>query len=243
MEWRDTGLILSARPHGETARILDVLTTEHGRHLGVVRGGASRKQSPVLQPGNQISLTWRARLPEHLGSFVVEPLQIRSARLMSDPLRLSALASLCATCSFVLPERETIGDFQAETTELADRLVTGDGWLSTYLIWELELLRVVGFGLDLSRCVVSGAKEELRYVSPKSGRAVSATAAGDWASRLLPLPQCLLGGAADLQGAIQALDLTGYFLTKKVAPHLGGQKFPSARKRFMDQLARSVQHG
>lgn len=240
MEWRDTGIVLSARPHGETSAILEVFTRAHGRHLGVVRGGVSRKMAPILQPGNQIEVSWRARLSDHLGSFTVEPVTMRAARLLADPLRLSALASLCATCAFCLPEREDLRAFQAQTEALAEALVAGEGWLTAYLDWEMQLLEVSGFGLDLSACAVSGGANDLAYVSPKSGRAVSRAGAGAWADRLLPLPACLLGAMPDAAGAAAALALTGFFLTERLAPSLGGRAFPAARARFVDQINRAA---
>lgn len=238
MEWRDVGFILGARPHGENAVILEVFTRAHGRHAGVVRGGTSRKMAPALQPGNQVEVRWRARLADHLGTYVVEPLAGRAATVLSDPLRLSALASLCATCSFALPEREVLTAFQAQTEALADALVSGEGWLTAYLDWEIMLLDVSGFGLDLSTCAITGATEDLAYVSPKSGRAVARLAAGAWADRLLPLPGCLMGAAPDPAGALEALALTGFFLSERLAPSLGARPFPQARQRFIDQIAR-----
>jgi len=233
MEWRDQGMVLSARGHGEAGAILEVLTRDHGRHLGVVRGGASRKMTPLLQPGNQVELTWRARLADHLGAFQVEPLAQRAALVLSDPLRLAALSSLCASAAFCLPERDPLPGFTIQTEALSDAIVADHGWLTAYLDWEMALLQVTGFGLDLSTCAVTGSQEALAYVSPKSGRAVSRDAAGIWADRLLPLPSCLLGTPPDAAGALQALTLTGYFLNEKLAPSLGTRAFPAARARFV----------
>lgn len=240
MEWRDTGIVLNRRPHGENAIILDVFTRAHGRHAGVVRGGAGRKLAPLLQPGNQLDLVWRARLAEHIGAFTAEPVSLRSARLMDDPLRLSALTSLCALCSFALPEREPLPAFQAQTEDVADRLISGEGWLSAYLFWELDLLEITGFRLDLTACARSGATSDLAYVSPKTGRAVSRFAAGNWAPRLLPLPACLLGGVPTAEEAEQALALTGYFLENWLAPSLGTRPLPSARTRFVSQVSKAI---
>lgn len=239
MDWRDEGILLAARPHGESSVIAEVFTRAHGRHLGVVRGGTSRKMAPVLQPGAQVSVTWRARLESHMGSFTIEPVRSRMAGVLGDPLRLSALSSLCATAAFCLPERETLTDFQAQTEHLADAIFTGEGWLAAYMDWEVRLLEEVGFGLDLSACANGGGANDLAFVSPKSGRAVSRAGAGVWADRLLPLPECLLGGPATLAGVQAALSLTGYFLTERVAPSLGRRAFPPARQRMMDQLAKS----
>ena len=238
MEWRDEGILLASRPHGESAAIIEVFTRDHGRHAGVVRGGASRKTAPLLQVGAQIAVAWRARLESHLGSFTFEPVRARTASVMADPLRLSALASLCATCAFCLPEREALAAFQARTEGLADALVTGEGWLRDYLFWELALLEEMGFGLDLAACAVDGSANDLAYVSPRTGRAVSRGGAGEWADRLLPLPEVLLGGEATGAEALTALELTGFFLAERLAPSLGDKPFPPARQRFVDQVKR-----
>lgn len=240
MEWRDQGILLAARPHGENSAIIEVFTRAHGRHLGVVRGGTSRKMAPVLQVGAQIEVNWRARLADHLGAYTVEPLSPRMVRVMADPLRLAALSSLCAICAFCLPERESLPAFQADTEALAEMIVSGEGWLTGYVQWELALLAEVGFALDLGTCAVSGAHHDLAFVSPKTGRAVARGAAGEWVDRLLPLPDCLTGAAMDAAGALAALRLTGFFLGERVAPSLGSRAFPAARQRLVDQVARAV---
>lgn len=240
MDWRDQGILLAARAHGESSAIIEVFTRAHGRHLGVVRGGASRRMAPILQPGAQIEVAWRARLADHLGSYVVEPVNPRMVQVLGDPLRLAALSSLCASCAFCLPERENLPRFQEDTEALADMIAGGEGWLTGYVQWELALLQEVGFALDLGACAVTGATDDLAFVSPKSGRAVARGAAGEWADRLLPLPACLLGGAMDAGGALAALRLTGFFLAERLAPSLGARAFPAARQRLLDQIARAA---
>ncbi|WP_179380261.1 DNA repair protein RecO [Jannaschia marina] len=240
MEWRDEGIVLSARPHGETSVILELFTRDHGRHLGVVHGGTSRKKAPMLQPGNQLDAGWRARLDSHLGTWSVELRRSRAAGALADPLRLSALASTCALAGFALPEREAMGAFQTRTEALCDALSDGEGWLTDYVHWEVALLEVTGFRLDLSACAVSGGANDLAFVSPRTGRAVSRAGAGDWASRLLPLPEMLIGGVPTLAGAVEALGATGYFLTEKLAPSLGARPLPAARGRLLAALKAEV---
>ena len=176
MEWQDHGIVLSVRPHGETSAIVDLFTPEHGRHLGVVRGGAGRRMTPHLQPGSEIAVTWRARLAEHMGAFRAEPLRSR-AGLMADRGALAALNAVTALLAFSLPEREPHPDLHRLTTLLLDRLA-GPGWPEDYLRWELALLEEMGFGLDLSACAVTGSTQDLAYVSPRTGRAVSRAGAG-----------------------------------------------------------------
>ncbi len=238
MEWRDEGIVLAARPHGETAVILELFTREHGRHLGVVHGGASRKKAPALQPGNQLDATWRARLESHMGGYAVELRRSRAAMILADPLRLAALTTTTSLCAFALPEREALPDFQARTEALCDAIADGEGWLNDYVHWEVALLEVVGFRLDLSRCAVRGDANDLSYVSPRTGRAVSRAGAGDWASRLLPLPDILLGGPATLPGVVAALNVTGHFLKTSLAASLGDRPVPPARDRFLAALGR-----
>ncbi|MEQ9694575.1 DNA repair protein RecO [Shimia sp. SDUM112013] len=240
MEWRDQGIVLGSRKHGETSVIVEVFTPDHGRHAGVVRGGTSRKMTPILQPGAQVDLTWRARLEDHIGSFLVEPLRSRAA-VLSDRLALAGMNAVTSLLLFCLPEREPHFTLYVRTEQLLDLLGQNDIWALAYLHWELQLLEDLGFGLDLLQCAVTGATEGLVYVSPKSGRAVSRAGAGDWADRLLPLPPCLVGqGEATDAEILQALEVTGYFLEQKVANTLGNRTLPTARGRFMDALARQA---
>jgi len=237
MDWRDDGILLSMRPHGETSAIIEVLTAAHGRHMGVVRGGASRKMAATLQPGTGLTLEWRARLDDHIGSFTVEPVKSR-ARLLSDRLALAGLLSACALLRVALPEREPHPALWGVTLALFDRF--GDpGWTSAYLRWELRLLEELGFGLDLGSCAVTGATDGLAYVSPKTGRAVTAKGAGDWADRLLPLPPGLEGDAALSPGdVLMGLKLTGFFLDRELRPVLHDRPLPEARARLVDLIAR-----
>ncbi len=238
VDWRDQGAILSVRAHGESAAIIEVFTESHGRHAGVVRGGASRKMAPLLQPGGQVDVAWRARLDEHIGTFTVEPLRSR-AHLMGDRLALAGLNSVCALLLFALPEREPHPPLYAATIALLDGMGAQPDWVLDYLRWELGLLEELGYGLDLSSCAVTGARDGLAYVSPKSGRAVSRDGAGDWADRLLPLPPCLLGqGAADPGDLAQGLAVTGHFLTNKLATDIGSRPLPEARRRFVEAVVR-----
>ncbi|MCG6558915.1 DNA repair protein RecO [Ruegeria sp. 1NDH52C] len=239
MDWRDQGILLSVRRHGETSAIIDTFTASHGRHAGVVRGGTSRRIAPILQPGAQLDLSWRARLEEHLGSFTVEPLRSRAAAAMSGRLALAGLNAVVSLLSFCLPEREAHPRLYKQSEQLLDLLGQDEIWPLAYLRWELALLDALGFGLDLSACAVTGASDDLVYVSPRSGRAVSAGAAGEWADRLLPLPPCLRGeGPASDPEIALALRTTGYFLEHRVAPALGHAPLPQARERLIDLISR-----
>lgn len=242
MEWRDQGILLSVRPHGESAAIIDVLTPQRGRHAGVVRGGASRRLAPILQPGAQLDLCWRARLEDHLGAFTVEPVRSRAALVMDDRLALAGLNAVISLLLFALPEREAHGDLYQRTETLLDLMGARDVWPLAYLRWEMALLQDLGFGLDLSACAVRGARaNDLSYVSPRSGRAVSRAGAGDWADRLLPLPPCMLGhGSAPDDDIAEGLRTTGYFLHNRLAPELGDKLLPDARARFITRFAARV---
>lgn len=238
MEWRDEGAVLAIRRHGETSAIIEVFSRDHGRHAGVVRGGASKRYAAILQPGAQLDVTWRARLEDHLGSFTVEPLRSRSSAL-NDRLTLAGLNAICALLKFALPEREAHPSLYQRSVTLLDLLNATDAWPLAYLRWELALLEELGFGLDLTKCAVSGSRDDLIYVSPRTGRAVSRQGAGDWADRLLPLPQCFLGqGPVSDEDIAQGLTTTGYFLTHWLAPSLGNTPLPPARQRLIDRLTR-----
>jgi DNA repair protein RecO (recombination protein O) len=241
IEWRDEGVLLAVRKHGENAVIIDVLTQSHGRHAGVVRGGAGRKQAPVLQPGAQLDLVWKARLEEHLGSFTVEPLRSRAAQVMTDPLALAGLSSTVGLLCFSLPEREIYPKLYTISVNLLDLMCVTDAWPLAYLQWEIQLLEMLGFGLDLSRCAVSGGIDDLTYISPKTGRAVAAHHAGEWKTRLLPLVPCMRGeGNAENNEISEGLRTTGHFLEKWLAPSLGDRPLPVARQRLVDRLILSA---
>jgi DNA repair protein RecO (recombination protein O) len=237
MEWRSEGVLLAVRRHGENAAIIEVFTPDYGRHAGVVRGGASRKLAPILQPGAQLDVTWRARLEDHLGSFAVEPLKSRAASVMDDREALAGMNAICGLLSFALAERDPHPELYARSLHLFDALGAREDWPLIYLEWELALLEDMGFGLDLQSCAVTGSSQELIYVSPKTGRAVSRGAAGEWASKLLPLPDCLRGvGDGSRAGLLEALTTTGHFLTTWMAPQLGNKPLPAARQRLIDRF-------
>ena len=240
MEWREEGLLLTVRPHGESAAIIEVFTPGHGRHAGVVRGGAGRKMSPILQPGAQLDLTWRARLEEHLGAFTVEPVHARAAGVLGDRMGLAGLGAVTALLAFSLPERATYPGLYSRSITVLDLIEEGsDHWPLAYLRWELALLDDMGFGLDLTTCAATGATADLAYVSPRTGRAVSVAGAGVWTPKLLPLPPCLMGEPpADRAELVQGLETTGHFLEHQLRASLGEKPLPAARSRLLRALIR-----
>jgi DNA repair protein RecO (recombination protein O) len=244
MEWRDHGILLSVRRHGESSVIIEALTPGHGRHAGLVRGGAGKRHAATLQPGAQLSLEWNARLADHLGHFRVELIRARAAAIVADRDALAALNAVSALLVRLLPEREPNPEVYAATLALADAMGELDPrWPARYAAWELTLLDALGFGLDLASCASTGVREDLAYVSPRSGRAVSRSAGAPYAERLLPLPQFLLRGAgAGIAAGLgmgevgEALRMTGYFLETRVCPALGLAEMPAARVRLMRLL-------
>ena len=245
MEWSDDAIVLCVRQHGESGAILEALTRSHGRHLGLVRGGASRKLKPVLQPGNGVRVTWRARLSEHLGNFTAELDHARAGTLMDNREALAGLNAFTAIVSATLPERAPYYDpVFAGAVVLLDGMIE-DGlahWGALYVRWEAGLLETLGFGLDLSRCAATGATEDLVYVSPKSGCAVSGEAGAPYAARLFKLPKFLLGSQnADVTAADIAagLALTGHFLFERVLKP-NGKPMPALRLRLDALVAREV---
>jgi DNA repair protein RecO (recombination protein O) len=243
MDWREDGILLGVRRHGEHAAILDLFTAGHGRHMGVLRGGASRRMAPLLQPGAQLDATWRARLDAHLGSYTVDLVRGRAAEAMGDRLALAGLTAVCALLSFSLPERHAYPALYARSLALLDGLGAAR-WPEAYLGWELALLEETGFGLDLTACAVTGVTQDLAYVSPRTGRAVSAAGAGEWRDRLLPLPGVLRGtGSGDLAEVVEGLATTGHFLAERLAPSLGDRPLPPARARLVDLIAQRAAQG
>ncbi|MEQ8745660.1 DNA repair protein RecO [Pyruvatibacter sp.] len=236
MDWIDDGIVLHVRPHGEASVILELLTRDHGRHLGLVRGGTSKRLRGLLQPGNTLRAHWRARLQEHLGSYTVEPLVERVSVALANRKALGGLTAAAAVASAALPEREAHPRVYDGLTVLLDTLDDADTWPAVMARWELGLLEDLGFGLDLSACAVTGETENLAYVSPRSGRAVTQEAAGVYKERLLKLPAFLAGGdgygADDIHDGLR---LTGFFLEKRVfAP--GDRALPVPRVAVLDVL-------
>jgi DNA repair protein RecO (recombination protein O) len=212
IEWSDEGFLVAVRPHGEDAAIIQLLTLEQGRFAGLVRGGQGRRMSGVLQLGNRLQGQWKARLADQLGSFQVELLEAVAARFLGEADRLAALTSACAVIERALPEPEH--------------------WAEVYVRWELAVLADLGFGLDLKACAVTGETENLAYVSPRSGRAVSLEAAGPYKERLLPLPGFLAGrGGGGAEEIAQGLALTAYFLERNIF-HPQDRPLPDARLRL-----------
>jgi DNA repair protein RecO (recombination protein O) len=236
MEWSDDAIVLSSRTHGETSVVLELLTREHGRHVGLVHGGASRKVRPTLQPGNSVHVKWRARLEEHLGSFSCELARARAGELMDGRDALAGLNAFTAIASAAIPEREAHAPVFLSGEILLEAMMDHDAahWLPLYVRWEAGLLDALGFGLDFSECGATGVKTDLIYVSPRTGRAVSRDAAGIYANRLFRLPGFLMGSRNEEAHADEiaaGLALTGYFLQERVlGPH--GKDMPPARLRL-----------
>lgn len=245
MDWQDAAIVLAVRPYGESAAVASVLTRTYGRHSGLVRAAASQRNRGVWQPGNSLALSWRGRLEEHLGNFTAELAAARAARVLDDGGRLAALAAACALVDAVLPERAPHPGAHDALAALLDGL-PAQGWACAYLRWELDLLAALGFGLDLTCCAATGRNDQLAYVSPKSGRAVSLSAGAPYADRLLPLPAFLLGSDADgaasaaLPDAMalrQGFALTGFFLDREVfRPE--GKALPAARTLLAERVGR-----
>jgi DNA repair protein RecO (recombination protein O) len=235
MEWRDYGVILSVRKHGEASAIAELLTPDHGRCLGLVRGGRSRIQRPMLQPGNFVQATWRARLEDHLGTFVFEPLKLSAGTIMESSLRLLGLMTMAGLAQ-TLPEREPHEKLYNAFHLVLDQIDKDDLWPAMLVRWEMGLLDELGFGLDLSKCAVTGATQGLCYVSPKSGRAVTEEGAGPYREKLLRLPGFLTGqsGASELE-VIEGFRLTGHFLERDIfGPR--GLELPESRVRLLNEL-------
>jgi len=236
MQWTGEGLIVGVRRHGETSTIVEAMVAGRGRHLGLVRGGRSRKLAPTLQPGNTVQLTWRARLEDHLGMYTVELLDPRAARLIEDRVRLYALQLVCDHLR-ILPERDPHDRLLGMVVETLDAMPDDPALAAALARFELALLEDLGFGLDLQACAVTGARKDLTHVSPRSGRAVSRAAAEPYIDRLLTLPAFLTDAdkppqPGDLAAAFR---LTGHFLNEHVwlARNIA---VPSVRDRLIETL-------
>jgi DNA repair protein RecO (recombination protein O) len=236
MQWTDEAVILGSRLHGETSLILEILTREHGRHLGVVRGGRSRRMAPTLQPGNLAEVTWWARLESHLGTLSVEARELRAAAMLDAPAALYAFATLTAHLR-LLAEREPHPSLYEALCVLSEHIAEPVIAAPLLLRFELALLAELGFGLDLTQCAATGARDDLAFVSPKSGRAVSRAAGKPYEDKLLRLPAFLIEGQGRTMPRAEEVragfELTGFFLTRH-AHEPRGLAMPDARARFQE---------
>src|SRR5947209_7669441 len=235
MEWTDSGIVLGVRRHGEANAILELMTRDHGRHLGLVRGGAGSRMRPVLQPGNSVRAVWRARLDEHLGHFVVEGLELRAASLLPISHAVFGVTHLAALCR-LLPERDPHPAVYDAVAAILDRIENRALAGARVARFELQLIAELGFGLDLEECAVTGAAVDLAYVSPKSGRAVSRVAGAPWHDKLLRLPPFLAAeepsSAPSPEELADGFALTGFFLSRYVFEPRG-EAAPEARAHFL----------
>jgi DNA repair protein RecO (recombination protein O) len=236
VEWEAPGIIVHTAPFGEGDALAAIFTEEHGLYRGLARGGAARARANIWQTGNLVEARWVARLSDQLGSFSAELVHPAAALAMQDPRALAALSSACAIADGALPEREPHQGVFRGLLHLIVHLGQG-GAVGELVLWEAGLLSHLGYGLDLSACAVTGARENLRYVSPKSGRAVSEEGAGLWRERLLPLPAFLTGasGTPTPGDLAEGLRITGHFLARDVfgARH---RPIPAARTMFYERI-------
>jgi DNA repair protein RecO (recombination protein O) len=241
MEWTDDGIVLGVRRHGEAAAVVELLTREHGRHLGLVRGASGARMRPVLQPGNTVRAVWRARLDEHLGMYAIEGLQLRAANLIAAAHGVYGVTHLAALAR-LLPERDPHEEIYAQLEHTLDDFEQAGDAAVHIIRFELAILAELGFGLDLSSCAATGETSDLIYVSPKSGSAVSRSAGEPWRDRLLPLPAFL---REDGQGhhswsdqdLVDGFRLTGLFLLRHVLEPRG-QGHSDAREGFINVVVR-----
>lgn len=244
VDWTDEGVVLAARPHGEGSAVVVLLTQAHGRHAGLVRGAFSGRSRGLYQAGNRVRAEWRARLSEHLGNYSCELSRGYAAEALEDPLKLAGLSAACAVAEASLPEREPHPRVHDGLVALLEAMADpdlGDAWIAAYVRWEIGLLADLGYGLDLDSCAATGANDDLAYVSPRTGRAVSLAAGEAYRDRLLALPRFLIGqaGAGDADDLFRGLALSGFFLERHVfATH--GRQPPPARTRFVERFARGA---
>jgi DNA repair protein RecO (recombination protein O) len=239
MEWRDEGFIIGARHYGETSVIVEAMTRAHGRHFGLVRGGRSKRMRSFLQPGTHAELIWRARLDEHLGTFAVEPVKSRIAAMMASAEALHAICLVSALLRLAA-ERDPHPELYELAMGIAGHIESPDMVAALLVPFEAGILASTGFGLDLSRCAATGITDNLRYVSPKSGRAVSEAAGKPYRKRLLPLPAFLLRGDAEIPSPGEIFDgfrLTGFFLQRHLFEPRG-ETLPEARGAYLAALAK-----
>ena len=239
MNWFDQGIVLSARKYGENSLIVALMTGTHGKHSGLVRGGTSKRVRGIYEPGNFVTANWNARLEDHLGIYTCELVASKAALILNDPLLLSGLSSACAVTECAFPEREPHSVFFNNFRNLVASL-DSPNWVEHYVFWEIRLLTELGFGLDLSACAATGNSDQLVYVSPKSGKAVSKVVGEPYHHKLLPLPGFLTSnyenaGSPSTADLAAGLEMAEYFLKRNIFIHIKGGE-PPARTRFVDRL-------
>jgi len=240
MQWTDEGIVIGVKRHGEASAILELMTREHGRHLGLVRGGFGSRMKPILQTGNSVSASWRARLDEHLGHYTVEGLRLRASNFFAAPHAIYGVSHLAALMR-LLPERDPHGGLHDALIDVLDHLDDAGAAAPLVVQFELQLLSDLGFGLDLAQCAATGSARDLIYVSPKSGRAVSRDAGKPWADKMLRLPTFLRAhdAPASTRDLADGFSLTGFFLTRYVLEPRG-LALADERAHFIAALARAL---
>jgi DNA repair protein RecO (recombination protein O) len=240
MQWTDEGIVIGVRRHGEASAILELMTREHGRHLGMVRGGFGTRMKPILQTGNSVSASWRARLDEHLGNYTVEPMRQRASNYFGSSHAIYGVTHLAALMR-LLPERDPHEGLFNIFERILDGLEDATWAAPMVARFEMQILTELGFGLDLDQCAATGVTGDLIYVSPKSGRAVSRSAGEPYADRMLRLPAFMRDNAGDPSGRDLAdgFALTGFFLSRHVLEPRG-QVFAEERMHFLNALHRAL---
>ena len=238
MRWSDKGLVISVKKYGENSLILHLFTKDHGVHAGLVKYTSNKKSGYIYELGNILSVEWTGRLEEQLGFYKSELEKSYLYTIINNSLKLDSLNAICPMLSMFLPERQVNNKLYKETIEIIEHLNNNDmTWVSRYVQWELLLLSELGYGLDISRCAVTGEYKNLKYVSPKSGRAVSELGAGKWAKKLLILPEFLKKyktNAMDNDELNSGIKLTTFFLNRYAMSI--GLKLPESRDRFTNKL-------
>ncbi|MDC0094165.1 DNA repair protein RecO [Alphaproteobacteria bacterium] len=247
-EWRDKGIVLSVRKYGEKGMIANILTLEHGRHLGWISNSINKKNSFHAQPGNLVDVFWKSRLIEQMGNFKIELISSVVGKLFDDKIKLQAIISLCTLLEKVLPERQNYSEVFNATEAfinllLVDNDISNNAWVEGYVKWEIGVLAAIGFSLKLDKCAVTGQKNNLYFVSPKTGKAVTKEGAGKFAPKLLLLPFFL--GGAEIIGSnfnkdiIAGLKITSYFFKNKLLLSINDNEnnfIPNARNRLIEMI-------
>ena len=247
-EWNDVGIVLSAKKYGEKGLIVNILTETHGRYVGWLNNYKTKNILSSVQPGNLVKVVWKSRIIEQMGNFKIELISSISGKIFDEKLKLQALTSLCSLLEKFLPERQIYSEVFNATKAFLDFIVINDEvdneqWIKWYVKWEIGLLSSIGFSLDLKQCAVTGQKNNLHYVSPKTGKAVSGDGAGKFAPKLLKLPKFLGGaeviGSSVHEEIIMGLNLTTYFFKNKLLSSINDTRLmnlPNPRDRLENMI-------
>lgn len=219
MKLTDTAIVLLMKRRSAKSAIITVLTHKHGIYSGYI--SINKRLFCALQIGNILQIEWSARLSTQLGLLYFELLESMSAFFLHNPNKILALCAVAKTLAKTLPERVPQRKIYDAFYSVLLCMKRSRQWMAQYIKLELIILEQLGFGLELKKCPVTCSTQDLRFISPKTGRAISYTAGTPYKDKLLHLPQALYDINNDIECVqhietqfVKCLEVINYFLYK-----------------------------